>query len=112
MNEVKHGGPSTKEGEGVLAGQEEGSDELNEILRRTRGPGLCSPEDFEYKRQRIEEEEEQNTAPRRTPQNVPSMKGGEKLFEDNKEGEDDMNEAKHRGPSTKEGEEVLTGQEE
>ena len=40
------------------------------------------------------------------------MKGGEKLFEDNKEGEDDMNEAKHRGPSTKEGEEVLTGQEE
>ena len=51
-------------------------------------------------------------APRRTPQNVPSMEGGEKLFKDNKEGEDDMNEAKHRGPSTKEGEEVLTGQEE
>ena len=65
MNKVQHGRPSTKEGEGVLAGHEEGSDELNEILWRTRGPGLCSPEDFEYKRQRIEEEEERNTAPRR-----------------------------------------------
>ena len=26
---------------------------------------MCSPEDFEYKRQRIEEEEERNMAPRR-----------------------------------------------
>ena len=65
MSKVQHGGPSTKEGEGVLAGHEEGSDELNKILRRTRGPGLCSPDDFKYERQRLEEEEERNMAPRR-----------------------------------------------
>ena len=65
MNKVQHGRPSTKEGEGGLAGHEEGSDETNDICRQIKGAGLCSPEDFEYERQRIEEEEERNMAPRR-----------------------------------------------
>ena len=65
MNETKQGGPSNKEGEVVLTGQEEGRDEIRERRRRTRGPGLCRPEDFEYERQRIEEEKERNLAPRR-----------------------------------------------
>ena len=64
-NKVQHGRPSTKEGKGRLAGPSEGSDKLNEKHRRMRRPELCSPEDFKYKRQRIEEEGDKNTAPRR-----------------------------------------------
>ena len=55
-------GLSTKKGEGTLINQR---DELNDIYRRTRGPGLCSPEDFKFKQQTTEEEGKWNIASKR-----------------------------------------------
>ena len=46
----------------------------------------------------------ESPAPRKTPQNVQSTGGGEKLLEDDNDKRDDMNEIKHGGSSNQEGE--------